>query len=94
MANCSQLRTAYGEAASSDQSKFFALSTMGMPCSYNSMGNSNGNTQATVRSMHRSGAYVCMADGSTHWLSDFINLQVFTYLFASGDGQVISANQW
>ncbi len=44
--------------------------------------------------MHRSGAYVCMADGSTHWLSDFINLQVFTYLFASGDGQVISANQW
>lgn len=56
--------------------------------------------QATMRSMHEGGVYCVFADGSVHFISNFINTSgewgttpaVWDYLIASGDGQVLSAS--
>jgi prepilin-type N-terminal cleavage/methylation domain-containing protein/prepilin-type processing-associated H-X9-DG protein len=66
------------------------LMASGMPC-YGSF----TNTQATARSMHAGGVNTCFADGSIHWISDYIqslpssstNLSVWDRLNASADGQ-------
>ena len=46
------------------------LAKMGMPCGIPASG--SGNTTQTIRSMHRGGANVCMADDSVRWISDNI----------------------
>jgi prepilin-type N-terminal cleavage/methylation domain-containing protein/prepilin-type processing-associated H-X9-DG protein len=54
----------------------------------------SGNNETTARSMHADGVNVCFADGSVHWISDFIqvlpssptNMSVWDRLMASGDG--------
>ena len=68
--------------------------------------NSNGNHQQTTRSSHVHGVFVCMCDGSVHFISDFIDhagvgwtssaneLHVWERLNASSDGLPIDASQW
>ena len=76
-----------------DQGNF--LAKKGMPCS----GVDVANIQQTARSLHPGGVFACLADGSVHWISDFIqakpssaaNLSVWDRLNASADGQPISA---
>jgi len=64
-----------------------------------------GNLQGGVRSSHVGGAFVCFADGSTHFISDFIDkgtvwevdpTQYHTWqrLCASGDDQVVDQAQF
>ena len=43
------------------------LAMMGMPCT------SGNNTQQTIRSQHKGGGYICLADGSVRWISDSID---------------------
>jgi prepilin-type N-terminal cleavage/methylation domain-containing protein/prepilin-type processing-associated H-X9-DG protein len=65
----------------------------------------NGSTQATMRSRHVGGVQTCFADGSVHFISDYIdhatswtiNLQDFhtwERLNASGDGLQINYSQY
>lgn len=57
------------------------------------------NNQATTRSVHEGGVFVALADGSVHFISDFIqlgtttdeNMAVWGRLNAANDGLVISA---
>ncbi len=46
------------------------LAEMKMPC----QSGSGGNNQATFRSMHSGGVNVAFADGSTHWITDNIDV--------------------
>ncbi len=39
-----------------------------MPC----VANGTTNIQQTIRSLHRAGAHICLADGSVRWISDSI----------------------
>ena len=62
--------------------------------------------QQTARSSHISGVYVCLCDGSVHFLSDFIDhnpnwsistvndLHVWERLMVSSDGAVIDPSKW
>lgn len=91
---CSDVQTAVGGAVQ--------LTQMGMPCDKAS----TANRQQTVRSLHGSGANVCFADGSIHFISDFIelgtdssndnppNLGVWDKLNLSNDGQPIDASKF
>lgn len=59
-----------------------------------------GSNQQRVCSMHPGGANLCFADGSIHWISDYIQitrtsyyaLSVWDRLMASADGEPISAD--
>jgi prepilin-type N-terminal cleavage/methylation domain-containing protein len=62
--------------------------------------NGSYNSQSAVRSRHRGGVFVCLADGSVQWISDYIDtngrigrnpplFSVWDRLMASADGQVI-----
>lgn len=91
MRNCSQLRAAFGDGSFwQDQGNFLAKA--GMPCS----GVDAPDWQQTARSLHQNGVFVCFADGSVHWISDFVNvlpssaaaLSVWDRLVAAADGQV------
>ena len=61
----------------------------------------SGTNQQRVCSMHEGGAHVCFADGSVHWISDYIQvtrsssdaLSVWDRLMASADGLPIDASQ-
>jgi prepilin-type N-terminal cleavage/methylation domain-containing protein/prepilin-type processing-associated H-X9-DG protein len=91
---CSEVQTAVGGAV--------PLAQMGMACDKAS----TANRQQTVRSLHGSGANVCFADGSVHFISDFIelgtdsahdsppNLGVWDKLNLSNDGQPIDASKF
>ena len=86
--SCTDIYTAVGSAQN--------LAVMGMACS-------NGNWpnwQQTARSLHVSGVNTCFADGSVHYISDFIQtgtsmtqLSVWDKLNLSMDGQPIDASQ-
>lgn len=63
---------------------------------------SDHNNQSAVRSQHRSGVLVCLADGSVRWICDYIDtngriarnppiFSVWDRLMASADGQAVSA---
>ena len=75
-----------------------ALAKLGMSCSCPS-GSGYPNFQQTARSLHAGGVHVAMADGSVHWLGDFIqvrpssaaNPSVWDRLMLSSDGFPISA---
>jgi prepilin-type N-terminal cleavage/methylation domain-containing protein len=84
-----ELTTATSEAA---------LVDAGMPVSAASW----PNHQQTARSMHTSGVFVALVDGSVHWISDFIqilpsapqSLSVWDRLMVSNDGQTVDGNQY
>ena len=68
------------------------LAQMGMGCW---PGNGN-NRQATARSLHPGGILCLLADGSVHWIGDFINISprfsVWDRLMLSRDGMMIPAD--
>ncbi len=70
------------------------LSSEGMPC-YGYPGLSN---QQGVRSMHAGGAHTCFADGSVHFIGDYINIvgdpSVWDRLMASADGYPIGGDEY
>jgi prepilin-type processing-associated H-X9-DG protein len=91
---CSDVQKAVGSAVE--------LVQMGMACDKTSP----TNRQQTARSLHISGANVCFADGSVHYISDFVelgndsgnysspNLGVWDKLNLSCDGQPIDASKF
>jgi prepilin-type N-terminal cleavage/methylation domain-containing protein/prepilin-type processing-associated H-X9-DG protein len=94
MISCDNLATAVGSAAQVTQ--------LGMSCS----GGTKPNWQQSARSLHDSGVNVCFADGSVHFISDFIdkgtqanppgpnNLGVWDLLNLSNDRQPLNASQY
>ena len=87
---CTSIRSAVGGAT--------RLQEMGMPCA---SGDTRPNYQQTSRSVHQGGVYTAFADGSIHFISDFVDIvgtstssPVWDKLNASGDGEVISASQF
>jgi hypothetical protein len=73
------------------------LAKMGMSCSQDDW----PNWQGTARSMHRDGVNACLADGSTLFISDFIqtgtsqqNLGVWDKLLLSNDGEPIRTGSY
>jgi prepilin-type N-terminal cleavage/methylation domain-containing protein/prepilin-type processing-associated H-X9-DG protein len=78
---CSQIQNAVGGAE--------VLARMGMGC----YGGNGNNRQATARSMHDGGIHCLFADGSVHWINDFINIypafSVWDRLMLSRDGETI-----
>ena len=74
-----------------------AVQRMGMSCSDGNW----PNWQQTARSMHPGGVNSCFADGSVHWLSDYIEVStnpsyasVWDRLMLSNDGLMISADAY
>ncbi len=67
-----------------------------MPCS----DKVNLNKQQTARSSHSAGVYTAFADGSTHYISDSIDVGkgdvygIWDKLLASGDGESIPSNSF
>ncbi len=68
-----------------------------MPCCQSC----NQNTQSTMRSMHAGGVHCAFADGSTHWISDNIEMgasesdrKTWDFLNASCDGRSISSDKY
>ena len=95
MISCDNLATAVGSAVQVTQ--------LGMSCS----GGTKPNWQQSARSMHDSGVNVCFADGSVHFISDFIdkgtdpgssptinNLGVWDLLNLSNDRQPLNSSQY
>jgi prepilin-type processing-associated H-X9-DG protein len=87
--NCIQIQQAVGGAA--------PLIQFGMSCSPGPF----ADWQQTARSMHPGGVNVCFADGSVHWISDFIelgtsqeNLGVWDKLNLSNDGLPIDSSKY
>ena len=73
------------------------LITLGMACSSGNW----PNWQQTVRSLHGGGGNTCFADGSVHFISDFVqlgtgptSLGVWDKLNLSNDGQPIDASSF
>ncbi len=83
---CSNVQSAVGGDA--------ALAAMGMGC----WGGNGNNRQATARSMHDGGIQCLFADGSVHWISDYINISprfsIWDRLMLSRDGNTIPPNSW
>ena len=88
--NCSQLWNDMGDA----------LPDTGMSC-WGRYGPWDSNEQG-VRSMHAGGANTCFADGSVHWISDYIQaspslpwaLSVWDRLMLSADGIPVDESQF
>jgi prepilin-type N-terminal cleavage/methylation domain-containing protein len=98
MINCTQLRTAYGDA-SFDQTGTNGLAVQAnMPCS----GVDMYNEQQTARSVHTGGVYSAFADGSVHWISDSVQSSpssagspsIWDCLLSSGDGKTITGDMF
>jgi len=86
---CSDTRSAVGGAE--------RLAQMGMPCAEGS----RPNYQQAARSMHPGGIHAAMADGSVHFISDYVqtgtsqtNLGVWDRLNLSADGLPMSAGSY
>jgi prepilin-type N-terminal cleavage/methylation domain-containing protein len=90
--NVQQLQLAFGDAAG------VGLQKEGMPAAPDVY----PDDQQTARSCHANGVYTCFADGSVHWISDFIqvkpstqsNFSVWDRLMGSADGFFIPGNAY
>ena len=87
--NCTQIQNAFGGG-------YYGLATAtGMGCY-----DMQADTEETARSMHPDGVNVCFADGSIHWISDYIQaspsypsaLSVWDRLMLSADGQPVDSS--
>jgi len=65
-----------------------ALQEMGMSCSSGNW----SNHQQTARSMHQGGVHSCFADGSIHWLSDFIEVSSTPNYASAWDRLMLSSD--
>jgi prepilin-type N-terminal cleavage/methylation domain-containing protein/prepilin-type processing-associated H-X9-DG protein len=91
---CSDIRAAFNAPSDTDS----GLVTEGMPCYQGVM----TNIQQTARSMHVGGVNTCFADGSVHWISDYIqaypssptSLSVWDRLMCSADGMPVSGGEY
>ena len=94
--SCDDLVRAYGGAAWNNCPGLDAINMTCYPLADN---------QQSVKSMHEGGAFVCLADGSVHWISDFIDtngnwsatpvhLSVWDRLNLSADGALLSAESF
>ncbi len=98
MINCTQLRTAYGDASFYQTNGNNLAVATNMPCS----GVDMYNEQQTARSMHTGGVYSAFADGGVHWISDFVessggsvtNPTIWDRLIASGDGKTVTGDDF
>ena len=91
---CSDTRIAVGGNETTGGER---LAQMGMPCAVGS----RPNYQQTARSMHPGGVHVAMADGSVHFISNYIqtgtsqtNLGVWDLLNLSADGRPIASGSY
>ena len=91
IAGCAEIQAAVGGDAE--------LRALGMGC-YGGT-SSAPNRQASPRSMHVGGIFCTFADGSVHWITDYIEVSsTVTYASAwdklnlSMDGEVLSAEEW
>jgi len=86
---CCEIQQAVGGSSGDGSQGELRLTQMGMGC-YCGSGN---NRQATARSMHDGGIHCLFADGSVHWINDFVNISpafsVWDRLMLSRDGQTI-----
>ena len=99
---CVDIQQAVGGSSGDGSEGEATLARMGMGCHY---GHGN-NRQAAVRSMHPSGVFVAFADGSVHWIGDFINASgtninanpprysVWDRLMLSSDGVAVQMSQF
>ena len=77
---CTDIQAAMGGMA--------AVQEMGMSCSADNW----ANHQQTARSMHQGGVHACFADGSIHWLSDFIEISTSPSYASVWDRLMLSAD--
>ncbi len=77
---CSDVQAAMGGES--------ALQEMGMSCSSGNW----SNHQQTARSMHQGGVHSCFADGSIHWLSDFIEVSSSPSYTSAWDRLMLSSD--
>jgi prepilin-type N-terminal cleavage/methylation domain-containing protein/prepilin-type processing-associated H-X9-DG protein len=97
VANCELIEQAItGVAAQAGSPAEVYMMQIGMPCSDDNGLNSWANWQQTSRSLHMGGVNMCFADGSVHFIEDFINtgsppdnLGIWDRLNLSGDGDLI-----
>ena len=91
---CCEIQQAVAGSSGGGSEGERVLTQMGMGC-YCGSGN---NRQGTARSMHEGGIYCLFADGSVHWISDYINISprfsVWDRLMLSRDGQTIPLGSW
>ncbi|WP_010582063.1 DUF1559 domain-containing protein [Schlesneria paludicola] len=71
-----------GCRAMTDQIGADQLQKLRMPCLYGRPSDIESNAQATSRSMHPGGVHVLTADGSSHFISDSINPDVWYFMHA------------
>jgi len=90
--------TAAGDAIANAFGGITGLIEEGMPCH----GGWNVNNEQGARSMHAGGVNAVFADGSVHWIGDFIqvlpststNLSVWDRLMASADGMPATSDAY
>jgi len=89
---CCEIQQAVAGSSGGGSQGELVLTQMGMGC-YCGSGN---NRQATARSMHDGGIHCLFADGSVHWINDFVNISpafsVWDRLMLSRDGLTIPPN--
>lgn len=94
---CKSLQSAVGSTDESTGENF--LEMQGMGCYAGT--SSSPNRQSCPRSLHPDGLFVCMGDGSVHWISDFIEVSNSTNYFSiwdrlmlASDGEIVSMNEY
>jgi len=102
---CDHVMITYTGTATPNRAQFAVIEQMGMPCSWSL---NYANVKTGSRGMHTDGVYVCFADGSVHWISDYVELGVggdgqssvgwhpgvWDLLYTSADEHVIEANKF
>lgn len=96
---CNHVHETFGGGENSGGAGIIGLAELGMGCA---RGDQYPNSQAGTRSMHDGGVYACFADGSVHFISDYIQTgydqsvgrSVWDRINLSADGEVVGHNQF
>jgi prepilin-type N-terminal cleavage/methylation domain-containing protein/prepilin-type processing-associated H-X9-DG protein len=94
---CSEIEQAVGGSSGDGSQGQTQVMKFGMSCWFSDA----SDVQQAARSMHASGVNVCMADGSVHFISDFVetgtsaqSLGIWDKLNLSNDGLPIDASKY